>query len=277
MKDLRYKGNPYSWVGKRQKEVIESCLDRAFINTDWQAIYPASETEFLPIAGSDHAPVIIHIAEEVCVKRGQFRYDKRHSRSEDFIASVKRGWRLGRTDAHGDIQHKLRCCRKEIAKWKRSTKRNSAEQINILKHRIDAAERDISTPLATLNRLRSELNRAYREEETFWKLKSINQWLKLGERNTKYFQAACKVRKSRNRIKSIIDDQGVEHFRDDAIGKVAENYFSELFTTSQHSDMEAIISDIDPREQIEHRELMVSQRLSTINFGMKLETMFVQW
>lgn len=247
MQDLRYKGNPFSWVGKRQKEVIESCLDRVFTNSDWQASYPESESEFLPIAGSDHAPVVIHIADECCVKRGQFRYDKRHYRSEDFIESVTRGWEKGNRDIHGDVHNRLRLCRKELARWKRRTRRNSADQIEILKHRLDAAQRDFSTPNATIAQLRVSLNQTYREEELFWKLKSRNQWLKLGERNTKFFHAVSKVRKSKNRFKSIIDDQGIEHFRDDAIGKVAEKYFSDLFSTTQHSDMEEIISGIEPK------------------------------
>ncbi|CAL9239252.1 unnamed protein product [Arabidopsis halleri] len=37
----------------------------------------------------------------------------------------------------------------------------------------------------------------------------------------------------------------MEHFRDDAIGKIAEYYFTTLFTTSQQTDMEEIISNID--------------------------------
>lgn len=194
MEDLRFKGNPFSWVGKKRKETIESCLDRVFINSDWQALYPASESEFLPIAGSDHAPVIIDIAEEFCVKRGQFRYDKRHFNSEDFAESVRRGWTRGRTDSNFGIQKKLIQCRKELSKWKRMRKTNSAEQIQVLKQSLDAAERDHSVPQYKVHQLRHELNKAYKAEETYWKLKSRNKWLQLGDRDTKYFHAAAKVR-----------------------------------------------------------------------------------
>jgi len=31
MKDLKFKGNPFGWVGKREKKTIESCLERVFI------------------------------------------------------------------------------------------------------------------------------------------------------------------------------------------------------------------------------------------------------
>ncbi|KAG7556714.1 Ribonuclease H domain [Arabidopsis suecica] len=239
--------NPFSWVGKRQKEIIESCLDRVFINSEWQGSFPVSETEFLPIAGSDHAPVIIDIEEEVCVKRGQFRYDKRYAQTEDFVEAVQRGWQYGKTDDHGGIQDKLRVCRRELAKWKRKTRTNSAEKIQALKYRIDAAERDHLVPLSTVSQLRRDLNQAYRDEEVYWHLKSRNKWMLLGDRNTKFFHATTKVRKSRNRIKSIMDDQGIEHFQDDAIGKVAEAYFTNLFSTSQYTDLEETIADIEPK------------------------------
>lgn len=68
--------------------------------------------------------------------------------------------------------------------------------------------------------------------------------MRLGDRNTKYFHAISRTRKSRNRINSIFDEQGFEHFRDDIIGNVAESYFGNLFTTSQHSDLSEIIDGI---------------------------------
>lgn len=56
--------------------------------------------------------------------------------------------------------------------------------------------------------------------------------MRLGLRNTKFFNASTKIWKSRNRTKAITDDQGMEQFRDDAIGKVAETDFNDLFSTS---------------------------------------------
>ncbi|XP_010468832.1 PREDICTED: uncharacterized protein LOC104748964 [Camelina sativa] len=167
MQDLKFKGNPFSWVGKRQKETIQYCLDRVFINSDWKASYPASETEFLTIAGSDHAPVVIALEEEFYVKRGQFRYDKRHVDSEEFVRTVKKGWSAGQPDTYRGIHDKLQSCRKELAKWKRRLKTNSAEKIQILKLQLDAAERSSSTPLSEVANLRYELTKAYSEEEQY--------------------------------------------------------------------------------------------------------------
>lgn len=84
--------------------------------------------------------------------------------------------------------------------------------------KIDAAERDHTISNYTVRQLRYDLNQAYKAEEVFWKHKSRNKWSKLGDRNTKFFHATGKVWKARNRIKSIVDNHGIEHFHDDAIG-----------------------------------------------------------
>lgn len=69
--------------------------------------------------------------------------------------------------------------------------------------------------------------------------------MRRGDRNTKFSHATTKARKARNRIKSIHDDKGMEHFRDDAIGSVAETYFQNLFTTTQHTSFEEIMVSIE--------------------------------
>ncbi|XP_020866265.1 uncharacterized protein LOC110224508 [Arabidopsis lyrata subsp. lyrata] len=158
MEDLKYKGNPFSWVGKRQKETIEACLDRVFINSDWQSMYPASESEFLQLAGSDHVPVIIDIEEDFQIKRGQFRYDKRYSRCDEFVKSVKQGWHRGTTDSMGGIQNKLKSCRRELALWKR---RNRREIIQLLPTRFMVLEETSIKLIETRNsfgRQRAEIN-----------------------------------------------------------------------------------------------------------------------
>lgn len=59
-----------------------------------------------------------------------------------------------------------------------------------------------------IQQIHFELNQAYRDEESFWQLKSRNNWLQQGDRNTKFFYAATKNRLDRNRILAIEDDAG---------------------------------------------------------------------
>lgn len=70
MKDLKSKGNPFSWVGRRRTEIIECCLDRVFVNSAWLHNYPFSENEFFEIAESDHRPMIVTVGYRPDERRG---------------------------------------------------------------------------------------------------------------------------------------------------------------------------------------------------------------
>lgn len=89
MKDVPFKGNPFSWVGRRRTVIVECCLDRVMINSEWHRIFPVTETEYLELAESDHRPMIISIDYVQRVKKGWFRYDKRlFEEGEDTVSTA---------------------------------------------------------------------------------------------------------------------------------------------------------------------------------------------
>lgn len=67
-------------------------------------------------------------------------------------------------------------------------------------------------------------------EEIYWQQKNIINWVKFGDRNTRFFHAATKNRRAQNHIKSLVDDDGKEWFSDRDLGRVAETYFKKLFS-----------------------------------------------
>lgn len=80
MKDLKHKGNIFSWsgqritthTGRRIRETIQSYLDKAMANSSWSALFLASENLFLKPIASDHQPVILTIEVKTSIRRGQF-------------------------------------------------------------------------------------------------------------------------------------------------------------------------------------------------------------
>lgn len=76
----------------------------------------------------------------------------------------------------------------------------------LLKH-IDKMQADIGSTPEHIYGLKKELRQAYVDEENYWKLKSQNQWLNAGDRNTKFFHACAKNRTARNHIVSIFNGQ----------------------------------------------------------------------
>lgn len=83
-----------------------------------------------------------------------------------------------------------------------------------------------------VNEYRRDLNKAYCDEEKFWRLKSHNKWFNLGDRNSRFYHGVTKARRSRNNIKRMHDINGIMHTKDEAKSQIAEDYFVTMFCTS---------------------------------------------
>ncbi|KAL1202796.1 hypothetical protein V5N11_003633 [Cardamine amara subsp. amara] len=83
--------------------------------------------------------------------------------------------------------------------------------------------------------IKKDLNRAYYQEEVFWKQKSRNQWLQAGDRNTKHFHVCAKKRKAINRILSVKDNHGVEKLGEEMISETAVEYFQRVYESASPS------------------------------------------
>lgn len=68
-------------------------------------------------------------------------------------------------------------------------------------------------------------------EKDYWRLKSRIQWLKAGDKNTKFFHSKTKQRRSYNRILHLIDEDGKEFSTPADIHKHVEKYFNKFYAT----------------------------------------------
>ena len=60
-----------------------------------------------------------------------------------------------------------------------------------------------------VDRLKKELIVLYDKEEKMWQKRSRIQWLKNGDRNTRFFHGSATQRKRQNFIKGLRDEQRV--------------------------------------------------------------------
>lgn len=118
-----------------------------------------------------------------------------------------------------------------------------------------AAQQADDTAISILNR---DLLNAYKAEEEFWKQRSRQLWLSLGDTNTSYFHAATKGRRARNRISAIEDEAGNRVFEEDQIGKVIADYFNKIFTSTGTSAVEVVNRAIVPRISSETNVLLTT-------------------
>ena len=230
--DLPFQGNNMTWVGKRRNYTVESWLNRAMTADQWKATFPASEVIYLEMVESDHRPAIIKIRRKTEQGIRPFQFDTRLCSNLEFEGVIKQIWNNNLVYGNTSLQECIRNCRREILSWKRNHNTNSAIRIKDIIKEIDVTHSDNSISVEQIRHLRRELIKAYREEETFWKLKSRNQWLNEGDRNTRFFHASTKNRIVRNRLNSIQDINGMTVYGNNDIGSEVVRYFSDLFSES---------------------------------------------
>lgn len=74
-----------------------------------------------------------------------------------------------------------------------------------------------------------ELDKAYREEELYWKQKSHESWHKEGNKNPKVFHGSVKYRRLKNHILVLLDEARLEQFLGGEKGNIDVDSFRNLF------------------------------------------------
>ena len=57
--DLGFRGEKYTWKGKRSRGLVLERLDRAEANNNWFASNPGTQVQHLHSHASDHKPIIV--------------------------------------------------------------------------------------------------------------------------------------------------------------------------------------------------------------------------
>ncbi|XP_075665496.1 uncharacterized protein LOC142635177 [Castanea sativa] len=78
-----------------------------------------------------------------------------------------------------------------------------------------------------------------------WHQRSQIQWLKSGDKNTKFFHGSATQRKRKNFVKGLEDDNGVWHEDDNTFSSLLNEYYSKLFCSSIPHDFECILDGVD--------------------------------
>lgn len=164
---------------------------------------------------------------------------------------------------------KLQFVKEQLKKWNRESFKNIfneklslEEELKTLHEQIILQGMDESTFLRE-----KQLNKVYLEvlvrEETFWRQKYHETWLKEGERNTKFFHTSTKVRRNYNKIFSI-HNMARELLTDqDSINSEVVNFFSSAFNGEARADQEVqSIMDILPSCVKEQHNKMILRAVS---------------
>eukprot|EP00253_Pinus_taeda_P030821 PITA_30821 len=243
----------FTWNNKRGGEShVASKLDRFIISEDLMLIDKEVTTRFLPFGGLDHWPVQLEIKGIGTPRNKPFRFENIWLSHPDFITNIEKWWAedLQMQGTRMYLLHKrLKHIKLQLKEWNKKNFGN-----------IFVEKKDVENKMQVLNQAlimegfdkaigdqvdkhHQDWENLCKQEEIFWRQKSRVQWLKEGERNTKFFHRAAIANRTHNRISSIKNEEGELHISHEAIEVVLVQHFQGI-TQKNNSDREHFIREI---------------------------------
>jgi hypothetical protein len=95
--------------------------------------------------------------------------------------------------------------------------------------------------------LRFKLERLEDQLDVYWKQRAHVDWLKHGDRNTRFFHSCCSERKRRNRITKLKKENGDIIERQEELKQHISNHYRSLFTAQPATNLSELLEHVQPR------------------------------
>ncbi|CAA0807084.1 Unknown protein [Striga hermonthica] len=211
MQEQDQKGALFTLGNNRRGDgYVEERLDKVFTSQEWLLKFPKMEVSNFFRSESDHNVILYDTEIELQSSRRRFVFDRNWLKMEGIEEAVAKGWEM---DSEGSemfkAHQKVKHTKKAILSWYNPVKRNNEKLIQTLtakmeKLREEGREKDWVTWCST----KCDLDKAYMEEEQYWRAKSRALWLKVGDKNTRFFHAFAAQRRKRNFFLRLVSGTG---------------------------------------------------------------------
>ena len=110
-----------------------------------------------------------------------------------------------------------------------------------------------------IRRVTDSMNELFYREEMMWMQRSRIDWLREGDRNTKFFHSKAVWRARKNKVKQIKDDNGTVHTSQESMGQLVNDYFQHLFATDTSLDPSPVLSLLEEKVSAEMNEKLCAE------------------
>ncbi|GKC42215.1 hypothetical protein Tco_1059937 [Tanacetum coccineum] len=179
---------PRSWARHDPDNGILKKIDRVLGNNCFMGNFPNAHAMFLPHLSSDRCPVVLFIPKMVRKKKKAFKFANFIAEKPKFLDIVKEGWNM---EIEGCYMFKLV---KKLKRLKPLLKNLSWKNGNLYER---------------VNKWKGGASKYSNKEDSFLSQQAKIEWLKDGDKNSKFFHAVLKSRKHKSRVAAISNENGV--------------------------------------------------------------------
>ena len=194
--------------------------------------YPGATIVHLGAINFDHAPILLDTNPRSNFAHRPFRFEVTWLRDDRYHEVIKSAWKdQVACSEFIRLYKKQGLARDALRKWNKEVFGNCQNKINSLLQAIKEIQQGPPSENsgAVEDALQTELSEWLLRSETLWRQKSRQLWLKLGDRNTKFFHLSTIIRHKRNNIDAIRDEQGAWITEMGAIRNLFLNSFKNFF------------------------------------------------
>ncbi|WMV09897.1 hypothetical protein MTR67_003282 [Solanum verrucosum] len=177
---------------------------------------------------------------ELNFKKKYFKFESWWLRVEGFKEKVRQWWGAFVVKGRPDyiLAEKLKMLKEKLKKWSKNNRGNWKQRKGDILNQLAALEvihehRALTDDEAMQkSNLAIEFEEVARNEEIAWRQRSRIQWLKQGDRNTKYFHRIATAHKRVNSIDNLKVD-GMEVTDAKEIKEAIQNYYKDLYKEAE--------------------------------------------
>jgi exonuclease III len=237
--DLPLLEGQFTW-SNNQDPPSKSRIDRFLLSSDWEDHFSHVVQKALRRFVSDHCPISLDSGTYIRGK-SYFKFENMWLRHEAFTRKVRDWW--GSYDFQGSpsfvLASKLKVLKEDIKKWNRESFGDvHIKKLELMRDLQDLEAKEnqgLFTGEDRVHRLntQSELEKTLLLDEVSWRQKSRVQWLKEGDKNTKFFHRTANANRRNNCIESMTNGE-LKWETQDEIREGIVAFYKDLYSEREH-------------------------------------------
>ncbi|KAG5624592.1 hypothetical protein H5410_009810 [Solanum commersonii] len=231
-------GRSYTWR-RRENHNSASKIDRFLYSVDWEDSLQLVKQSLLPRIGSDHNPILLTYG-DWNYKKTYFKFENWWLEVEGFKQKVKAWWlsfpNMGKPAFN--LANKLKLLKKELMRWSRSNEGDWKHKKEMILQQLKSREaiqenRSLTDDeLVQKTHLAMEFEEIAKEEEIAWRQRSRIQWLKNGDKNTRFFYRMANAHKRYNSIDALeVEGQSINEMS--AVKNAIQRFYQNLYKETE--------------------------------------------